>query len=103
LREKFLQSKSREQIGSKQLKHIEYVLELAGHNWDSMSVKSIGEGEIDDFFAKDHGVGNKTLANYKSVLTDFWKWVVRREKRISCNSAITFQKKSGKMGNTFSS
>jgi len=83
LREKFLIFKNREQIGTKQLKHIEHVLELAGENWDSMSIKSIGEGEIDDFFAKDHGVGNKTLANYKSVLTDFWKWVVRREKRIS--------------------
>jgi len=28
-----------------------------------MNIKTIAEGEIDDFFSKDHRVGNKTLAN----------------------------------------
>ena len=83
LRIKFLEAKELSDIGEKQLRHIDHVLDLAGEQWDGLNVKAIGEGEIDDFFAKKFGVSNKTLANYKSVLTDFWTWVVRREKRIS--------------------
>ncbi|MCG8638362.1 MAG: hypothetical protein MI862_01440 [Desulfobacterales bacterium] len=83
LREKFVKTKELDNVGQKQLRHIEYVLNLAGEQWDKMNIKAIGEGEIDDFFARDFGVSNKTLANYKSVLTDFWTWVVRRERRFS--------------------
>lgn len=83
LREKFILSKEKNDISPKQIRHISYVLEKAGAFWDNISIKDIGEGEIDDFFALDHGISNKTLTNWKSVLTDFWKWVVRREKRIS--------------------
>jgi len=79
----FLEHKKRTGISDKQVRHIARVLALAGESWDSLSVKALGEPEIDDFFSMDHGVGNKTLANWKSVLTDFWTWLVRREKRQS--------------------
>lgn len=83
LREKFVLAKKKESITSKQIRHIIYVLEKAGETWDKMSIKDIMEGEIEDFFDTDHGVGNKTLANWKTVLHDFWSWIVRREKRKS--------------------
>ena len=82
LRENFIQNKKKAQIDKKQVKHIEHVLGLAGKKWDSLSIKVIGEGEIEDFFTGIKA-GNKTKSNYKSVLTDFWTWVVRREKRKS--------------------
>ncbi|MDM8537965.1 site-specific integrase, partial [Desulfobacterales bacterium HSG17] len=83
LREKFVSFKTTQSISPKQVRHITRVLELAGKSWDLMQIKEITEGEIDDFFLIDHGVGNKTLANWKTVLHDFWKWIVRREKRRS--------------------
>jgi hypothetical protein len=82
-RERFVLVKKKETISPKQLRHIIYVLEKAGKKWDRLSIKDIAEGEIEDFFDEDHGIGNKTLANWKSVLTDFWAWVVRRERRKS--------------------
>jgi integrase len=83
LRNQFLKHKHRTGISFKQIRHIEYVLEKAGRDWDKMNIKQITEAEIDDFFNKNHEVGNKTLANWKSVLNHFWTWVVRRERRQS--------------------
>jgi integrase len=83
LREKFLEAKSKTGISPKQIRHINRVLDLAGKSWDTLQIKDIAEGEIDDFLSADHGIGNKTLSNWKTVLVDFWTWVVRREKRRS--------------------
>lgn len=83
LRTKFLEMKKKQTITKKQIRHIEMVLELAGKSWDCMQIKEIAEGEIDDFFSMDHGISNKTLSNWKTVLHDFWIWAVRREKRRS--------------------
>jgi integrase len=84
LREKFLKSKDVKDITDKQKVHIGMVLGKAGEEWDRMQIKDIMESEIDDFFIKiKKGRGNKTLANYKTVLHDFWAWVVKREKRKS--------------------
>ncbi|MCG8634908.1 MAG: hypothetical protein MI863_13825 [Desulfobacterales bacterium] len=71
LRKKFLASKEKKEISKKQIRHITHVLEKAGDHWDAMSIKEIGEGEIEDFFDMDHGVSNKTLANWKTVLHNF--------------------------------
>ncbi|MDA8134353.1 MAG: hypothetical protein M0T82_06995, partial [Desulfobacteraceae bacterium] len=83
LREGFIKSKEKSQISPKQIRYIDYVLEKAGKSWDRLSIKEIRERQIEDFFDMAHGVSNKTLANWKSVLKDFWTWVVRREKRES--------------------
>lgn len=83
LREKFIQSKKRSGITPKQIGHIKRVLETAGKPWDLMQIKDIAEGEIDDSLSADHGISNKTLSNWKTVLHNFWVWVVRREKRRS--------------------
>ncbi|MGB3222497.1 MAG: hypothetical protein WBB23_06830 [Desulforhopalus sp.] len=83
LRLKFIDHKKKSGITPKQIRHIQRVLELAGKSWDTMQIKNIAEGEIDDFFSADHGISSKTLANWKTVLHDFWTWIVRREKRKS--------------------
>ncbi len=98
LREKFVKSKETKDITPKQVRHIEMVLEKAGKSWDQMQIKDIMEGEIDDFFTAAHGVGNKTLANWKTVLTNFWAWVVRREKRRSKLEMPDFPDIKYKMG-----
>jgi integrase len=89
--EKYLEKKQQESIGPKQLRHIEYVLTLAINKWGDPNIKMIAEGEVDDFlFDPDLKVGNKTRHNYKSALSDFWTWVVRREKRKSGINMIEF-------------
>ena len=48
--------------------------------WGNRNIKVINDGDIEDFL---YGVkvSAKTRNNMKSCLHDFWKWVVRREKR----------------------
>lgn len=99
LREKFVGSKEMKDISPKQITHIEMVLNLAGNDWDRMQIKEITESEIDDFFIKvKNGRGNKTLANYKTVLHDFWTWAVKREKRKSRLEMPDFPDITYKMG-----
>lgn len=98
LRKKFVEFKKTQEVTAKQVQHIDHVLEVAGKDWDAINIKDIMEGEIDDFFAKDHKIGNKTLANWKSVLTDFWTWIVRRERRRSRLEMPDFPDIKFKMG-----
>lgn len=81
LREKFVEFKKTQAITSKQIRHIESVLSKAGETWDLLQIKDIREPEIDDFFIKISNRSSKTRSNYKTVLHDFWSWVVRRESR----------------------
>ena len=46
---------------------------------------------------KDYDISNKTLANWKTVLHDFWKWIVRREKRKSQLEMVDFPEISFEM------
>ncbi len=110
LREKFTQVKSTQDIKPDQVYRIKKVLTRAGefksdyHGliWDCLQIKQISDAEIDDFLSFDHRniqkrrmpdgttkmvdlgpISKKTLAGMRSVLNDFFKWVVRREKRRS--------------------
>jgi integrase len=78
---KYLNYKSNSDISPKQLIHYKNVLGKAAEEWGSQNIKEIREGEIEDFLFKSFdGISDKTRHNYKSVLSDFWTWVVRREK-----------------------
>jgi len=90
---KYLNYKTNSGTAVKQQSHIKNVLNKAIEEWGGINIKDIGEGEIEDigegeiedFLFKDFGgISNKTRHNYKSVLSDFWTWVVRREKRKNC-------------------
>jgi integrase len=48
--------------------------------WGNRNIKTINDGDIDDFLYGAE-VSAKTRNNMKSCLHDFWKWIVRREKR----------------------
>lgn len=61
--------------GRTQIRHIKRVLNVAGKGM-------IAEAEIEDFFDA-LTVGNRTKKNYLTVLHNFFKRVVRREKRKS--------------------
>ncbi|MFO7884026.1 MAG: hypothetical protein R6U68_04320 [Desulfobacteraceae bacterium] len=83
LRTKYLDHKIKKgNIGKTQIRHIKRVLAVAGKSWDHLQIKDIAEAELEDFF-DDLTIGNKTKKNYLSVLHDFYKWVVKREKRRS--------------------
>jgi integrase len=79
LAEKFLSYKKESGVSIKQVIHIENVLKKAISAWRESNIKEIREGEIEDFLYRLK-TSNKTKHNYKSVLSDFWTWVVRREK-----------------------
>lgn len=49
-------------------------------HWGQTNIKEIGYGEIEDFLLA-LPVSDKTRANTKSCLHDFWQWVVKRERR----------------------
>lgn len=83
LRKSFVEAKGGTEITAKQVVHIAHVLKVAGRRWDDLQIKDITETEIEDFLRTDHGIGSKTRSNWKSALTDFWAWVVRRERRKS--------------------
>ncbi len=76
-RPKFIEFKKRSGISGKQIRHIARVLELAEILGHTISVKAIGKAEIDDFSSKTMAWAINTLSNWKSVLTDFWTWLVR--------------------------
>lgn len=110
LRIKFAKAKTATDIKKDQIYRIKKALKRAGafksdhhgKTWDELQVKQITEAEIDDFLFHDHRVirrkrgpdgivrmidqgpmAKKTIAGMRSVLNDFFKWVVRREKRRS--------------------
>ncbi len=110
LRLKFVKVKKTKDIKPDQIYRINRALERAGgfksdHHgipWDQLQIQQISDAEIDDFLSFDHRVirkkrlpngkvklvdqgpmSKKTIAGLRSVLNDFFKWVVRREKRRS--------------------
>ena len=53
-------------------------MERAINEWRQLNIKNIGFGEIEDFiFAQN--VSDKTRANIKSCLHDFWGWLRKRK------------------------
>jgi integrase len=56
--------------------------------WGNRNIKNITNGDIEDFLLDDHKnrygdtISSKTRHEMKSVLVQFWKWVVRREKLV---------------------
>ncbi|WP_394700272.1 phage integrase N-terminal SAM-like domain-containing protein [uncultured Desulfosarcina sp.] len=54
--------------------------------WGDRNIKTISEGDIEDFLFDDHlnkdgeSIASKTRHELKSVLSQFFKWVCRRER-----------------------
>ena len=47
--------------------------------WSQVNIKEIGYGEIEDFLLAQKGVSDKTKANLRSCLNDFWTWLRKRK------------------------
>ncbi len=56
--------------------------------WENTNIKGIGYAEIEDFLYNQN-VANKTRANMKSCLHDFWGWL-RRRRVITANQVPEF-------------
>ncbi len=49
--------------------------------WGNVNIKLISYADIEDFLFEREDISEKTRANMKSALFDFFKWVQKREKR----------------------
>jgi len=83
---RYLNIKEKEYNSVNTYRNIKRDLIKAVHVWGQRNIKTIGYAEIEDFLyglTKKDGtaVSDKTRSNTKSVLSDFWSWVVKREKQ----------------------
>jgi len=87
LANKWIDQKSRTNIKPKTVTAYRNFMGRAITAWRDTNVKLIGTAAIDDFLFDDHHnpdgkpISDKTRANMKSCLHDFWTWLVRRERR----------------------
>jgi integrase len=99
LAKKYLAYKANTKISKHHLTHMTNVMNKSVHEWRGKNIKDIGEGEVEDFLFQDFGgISDKTRHNYKSVLSDFWTWVVRREKNKSGIRMLEFPSISYELG-----
>jgi hypothetical protein len=68
----------RKQIKAKSWNNLKNCGSRASDAWKNRNVKSIGYAEIEDFLFSQE-VSDKTRANMRSALHDFWAWLVKRD------------------------
>lgn len=74
LAEKYLKRKE----SLKSFSNVRNYINKAIEYWDQTNVKDISGADIEDFLFSIKGISEKTRHNYKSTLSDFWKWILRR-------------------------
>ena len=80
LARKWLKFKGRTNIKPTSLSPLTNYMTQAIEDWGNINIKSISEGDIEDFLWKRDDISSKTRSNMRSCINQFWKWVVRREK-----------------------
>jgi len=84
--DKWLEFKAKTKIKPRTLKNLEREIGRAQSYFGNKNVKSISDGDIDDFLFSDHRthlgkpISDKTRFNLKSTLNQFFVWLHRREK-----------------------
>ncbi|NNG00888.1 MAG: hypothetical protein HKM93_15985 [Desulfobacteraceae bacterium] len=73
-------SRRKKALSDSHLRNLSNYMTRAKAHWNHKNIKHITEGDIDDFLFSISEISEKTRANHKSCLQDFWKWVCRREK-----------------------
>jgi hypothetical protein len=88
LSQKWLEIKASSGIDNKTVQSYTNFVNRAVAAWGNRNIKAITDGNIEDLLLdrswltpQGEIVKNKTRNNMKSCLHDFWRWVVRREKR----------------------
>ena len=74
LSEKYLNRKR----NLKSFKEIRNYIRTAQKHWDHTNVKEINGADIEDYLFSIPNISEKTRANYKTSISDFWKWLLRR-------------------------
>lgn len=54
-------------------------IEVAQDYFGDRNVKEINGADIEDYLYSIEGITEKTRANYMSRVSDFWKWILRRQ------------------------
>jgi integrase len=85
--EKWLNIKVKQKIKKTTLANHRRNMDRAIAAWANRNIKAITDGEIEDFLYADHLsartgeiISDKTRAEIRSTLHDFWSWVCRRER-----------------------
>ena len=78
LSRKYLEIK-KQTVKHKTYKNLNNYMERVRTFFGDVNVKSIGYGDIEDFFVSQKGVSEKTKYNIKSCLNNFWSWLVKRQ------------------------
>lgn len=62
----------------KSFANLERYMEAAIDMWGQANVKTLGYAEIEDFLFSREDISDKTRANMRSCLHDFWNWLRKR-------------------------
>ena len=76
LAEKWLQFKTKS-VKARSFKNLRNYMNRAIDEWSQINVKSLDYGDFEDFLYKQD-VSDKTRANMRSCLHDFWTWLRKR-------------------------
>lgn len=63
----------------KSFSNIKNYITVAQDYFQEMNVKYINGADIEDFLFSIENISEKTRANYKSTLSDFWKYLLKRK------------------------
>ena len=77
LGEKYL-AKKKIKVGHKHYNNLKNYINRAKSVWQDQNIKTIGYAEIEDLLDAQVDISDKTKANMKSCLHDFWKWLLNR-------------------------
>jgi len=75
LSEKYLNRKKTR----KSFSNIRNYIKVATEHWGDTNVKYINGADIEDFLFSIEDISEKTRANYKSTLSDFWTYIHKRK------------------------
>lgn len=78
LADHWLEKKADTNIKVKTLNGLKNIIRQAVSEWGNRNIKTIAYAEIEDFLFKRSDISEKTRANMKSCLHDFWQWLRKR-------------------------
>jgi integrase len=78
LADKYLMKKKKK-VGKKHYNNLNNYMTRAKNEWNETNIKALGYAEIEDLLDAQNNISDKTKANMKSCLHDFWTWLRKRK------------------------
>lgn len=72
-------AKKKKIIKRKSFNNLNNYMNRAKKEWNDTNIKALGFAEVEDLFDSQDDISDKTKANMKSCLHDFWGWLVKRQ------------------------